>query len=63
MLTFVEKMEISIKEENLTVTKMIVTETASEAVEAAYDIISRIFGELATEKAFKQHQKDAVIVL
>lgn len=49
-------MEISIKEQNLTVTKIIVNETAIEATEAALDIISRIFGESATEEAFKRLQ-------
>ena len=36
-------MEISIKENNLTVSKTIVNETADETVEAAFDVITRIF--------------------
>lgn len=49
-------MEISIKENNLTVSKTIVNETADETVEAAFDVITRIFGEQATEEAFKRLQ-------
>lgn len=49
-------MEISIKEQNLTVTKIIVNKNVDEALDAALDIISRIFGEHATEEAFKRLQ-------
>ena len=49
-------MEISIKENNLTVSKTIANETADETVEAAFDVIARIFGEKATEEAFKRLQ-------
>jgi hypothetical protein len=49
-------MEISIKEQNLTVTKTIVNETAEEALDAAIDVLNRIFGETAIDKALHKLQ-------
>mgnify|MGYP007130612279 FL=1 len=47
-------MEILIKEQNLTVSKIITNETVDEALDAAIDILTRIFGEIAVENALKR---------
>lgn len=52
--TLQQKMEILIKEENLTVSKIIANETVDEALDAAIDILTRIFGEIAVENALKR---------
>jgi hypothetical protein len=52
--TLQQKMEILIKEENLTVSKIITPETVDEALDAAIDILTRIFGEIAVENALKR---------
>jgi hypothetical protein len=52
--TLQQKMEILIKEENLTVSKIITNETVDEALDAAIDILTRIFGEIAVENALKR---------
>ena len=60
-------MEISIKEQNLTVTKTIVNETAEEALDAAIDVLNRIFGETAIDKALHKlqiwHQRYPILIL
>lgn len=52
--TLQQKMEILIKEQNLTVSKIITNETVDEALDAAIDILTRIFGEIAVENALKR---------
>lgn len=53
-------MELSIKEQNMTITVTLKEETAYEALDAAIVIITKVFGEPATEDAFERIYKVGV---
>jgi hypothetical protein len=52
--TLQQKMEITIKEDNMTITVRLEENTVDEAIDAALVIISRIFSEKAVEEALKR---------
>lgn len=54
ILNFAAKMEISIKEDNMTITVRLEENTVDEAIDAALVVISRIFSEKAVEEALKR---------
>lgn len=54
ILNFAEKMEITIKEDNMTITVRLEENTVDEAIDAALVVISRIFSEKAVEEALKR---------
>ena len=62
MRNFAAKMEIIIKEGNLTITKDLGTEypTAFEVLTAAYDIISRVFPQQIIIDAHSQIDPDSL---
>lgn len=60
ILNFAAKMELSIKEQNMTITVTLKEETAYEALDAAIVIITKVFGEPATEDAFERIYKVGV---
>jgi hypothetical protein len=47
-------MEITIKEDNMTITVRLKENTVDEAIDAALVVISRIFSEKAVEEALKR---------
>ena len=52
--TLQQKMEITIKEDNMTITVRLEENTVDEAIDAALVVISRIFSEKAVEEALKR---------
>lgn len=55
-LTLQQKMELSIKEDNMTITVKLKENTVDEAINAALDVISRVFSEKAVEEALKRSE-------
>ena len=49
-------MELSIKEDNMTITVKLKENTVDEAINAALDVISRVFSEKAVEEALKRSE-------